>query len=184
LKSWQFDRGSEFLNELFDEWIVRTLGAKQLFSNVEHPWENGRAERSFGTIFSKARAMLKYADLPNGLWGKAVQHAVYLKNRCPSTRLNFIAPLQFRTGEQINYKNLRVFGCPAQIFVRVKERANSKLSSRSEKGTFIGNVEMDLSSACKEQNESLKWIPKTSSLMRPSRIVGIRKAKLSKEGGY
>jgi transposase InsO family protein len=65
LKSWQFDRGSEFLNELFDEWIVRTLGAKKLFSNVEHPWGNGRAEGSFGTIFSKARAMLKYADLPN-----------------------------------------------------------------------------------------------------------------------
>jgi hypothetical protein len=118
LKSWQFDRGGEFLNELFDEWIVRTLGAKQLFSNIEHPWENGRAEWSFGTTFSKARAMLKYADLPNGLWGKAVQHAVYLKNRCPSSRLNLMAPLQFRTEEQINYKKLRVFGCPAQIFVR------------------------------------------------------------------
>jgi hypothetical protein len=33
-----------------------------------------------------------------------------------------MAPLQFRTGEQINYKKLRVFGCPAQIFVREKER--------------------------------------------------------------
>ncbi len=65
LKSWQFDRGGEFLNDLFDEWIVRTLGAKQLFSNAEHPWENGRAERSFATIFAKARPMLKYADLPN-----------------------------------------------------------------------------------------------------------------------
>jgi transposase InsO family protein len=138
LKSWQFDRGGEFLNELFDEWIVLSLGAKQLFSNVEHPWENGRAERSFGTIFAKARAMLKYADLPNGLWGKAVQHAVFLKNRSPSSRLNFMAPLQFRTGEQLDYRKLRVFGCPAQIFVRVKERSNSKLSSRSEKGTFIG----------------------------------------------
>jgi hypothetical protein len=138
LKSWQFDRGEEFLNELFDEWIVRSLGAKQLFSNVEHPWENGRAERSFGTIFAKARAMLKYADLPNGLWAKAVQHAVFLKNRSPSSRLNFMAPLQFRTGEQLDYRKLRVFGCPAQIFVRVKERSNSELSSRSEKGTFIG----------------------------------------------
>jgi transposase InsO family protein len=107
LKSWQFDRGGEFLNELFDEWIVRSLGAKQLFSNVEHPWENGRAERSFGTIFAKARAMLKYADLPNGLWGKAVQHAVFLKNRSPSSRLNFLAPLQFRTGEKIDYQKLR-----------------------------------------------------------------------------
>jgi transposase InsO family protein len=60
LKAWQFDRGGEFLNEIFEEWILRELGAQQLFSNVEHPWENGRAERSFSTIFEKARAMLKY----------------------------------------------------------------------------------------------------------------------------
>ena len=36
IKSWQFDRGSEFLNELFDEWITKELGATQLFSNIEH----------------------------------------------------------------------------------------------------------------------------------------------------
>jgi transposase InsO family protein len=137
LKTWQFDRGREFLNDDFEKWIVLTLGAQQLFSNVEHPWENGRAERSFATIFAKARAMLKYADLPNGLWGRAVQHAVFLKNRCPSSRLNFMAPLQFRTGENLDFKKLRVFGCPAQIFVRVFGD-NNKLSSRSEKGTFIG----------------------------------------------
>jgi transposase InsO family protein len=118
LKSWQFDRGTEFLNDLFDNWIVKTLGAQQLFSNVEHPWENGRAERSFQSIFNKARAMLNYADLPMGLWGKAVIHAVYLKNRCPSSRLNNLAPLQFRTGKKIDFKRLRVFGCPAQILVR------------------------------------------------------------------
>jgi IS30 family transposase len=39
VKTWQFDRGSEFRNKLFDEWIHEQLGAKQLFSNVEHPWE-------------------------------------------------------------------------------------------------------------------------------------------------
>jgi hypothetical protein len=109
-----------------------------LFSNVEHPWENGRAERSFATNFLKARAMLKYADLPNGLWGKAVTHSVFLKNRCPSFRLQFLAPIQFRTGENIDFTRLRVFGCPAQIFVKQKDRGNNKISSRSEKGTFIG----------------------------------------------
>ncbi len=31
-----------------------------------------------------------------------------------------------------------MFGCPAQIFVKEKERDNGKLSARSEKGTFIG----------------------------------------------
>ncbi len=126
LKTWQFDRGGEFLNDLFDEWIVRTIEAKHLFSNIEHPWENGRAERTFATIFAKARAMLMYADLPNGLWGKAVLHAVFLKNRCPSSRLQFMAPLQFRRGEKINFTRLRVFGCPAQIFVKVKDRERQR----------------------------------------------------------
>ena len=138
IKSWQFDRGSEFLNELFEEWITKELGAMQLFSNIEHPWENGRAERSFGTLFQKARAMLKYADLPNAIWGKAMVHAAYLKNRSPSTRLNLLSPLQFRTGEAQDFTRLRVFGCPAQIFVRATKRENNKLSDRSEKGTLIG----------------------------------------------
>ena len=138
LKTWQFDRGSEFLNKLFEDWITNELGATQLFSNIEHPWENGRAERSFSTIFQKARAMLKYADLPNNIWGKAVMHAVYLKNRCPSTRLNLLSPLQFRTGKAQDFTKLRVFGCPAQIFIRPTKRENNKLSDRSEKGTLIG----------------------------------------------
>ena len=137
LKTWQFDRGSEFMNKLFDSWIHSELGAKQLFSNIEHPWENGIAERSFQTIFSKARSMMKHADLPHGTWGKAVLHAVFLKNRSPATSTG-VSPVQFRTGKPFNFTPLRVFGCPAQIFVRPRDRSNPKLSDRSEKGTFLG----------------------------------------------
>ncbi len=137
LKTWQFDRGSEFMNKAFDQWIHLELGAKQLFSNVEHPWENGIAERSFQTIFAKARAMMKHADLPNYTWGKAVLHAVYLKNRSPSSSTG-ISPLHFRTGSPFNFDKIRVFGCPAQIFIRPSARLNPKLSNRSEQGTFLG----------------------------------------------
>ena len=137
LKTWQFDRGSEFMNKEFDIWIHQELGALQLFSNVEHPWENGRAERSFQTIFAKARSMLKYADLPDRIWGKAVLHAVFLKNRSPSTR-TVVSPLQFRSGTPFNFNKIRVFGCPAQIFIRPSARTNPKLSNRSEKGIFVG----------------------------------------------
>jgi hypothetical protein len=63
---------------------------------------------------------------------------VFLKNRCPSSRLQFLAPIQFRTGEKIDFTRLRVFGCPAQIFIKEKDRSNNKISARSEKGTFIG----------------------------------------------
>ncbi len=38
LKSWQFDRGSEFMNKEFETWIEDELGAKQMFSNIEHPY--------------------------------------------------------------------------------------------------------------------------------------------------
>jgi transposase InsO family protein len=138
LKTWQFDRGSEFLNKEFDEWIHEQLGAKQLFSNIEHPWENGRAERSFQTLFAKARSMMKYADLPTDTWGRAILHAVYLKNRSPSTRLHGISPLQFRTGSPVDFSKLRLFGSPAQIFIRPSKRNSTKLSNRSEHGTCLG----------------------------------------------
>ncbi len=41
------DRGTEFLNSTFERWLKMELGVKQRFSNIEHPWENGKAERSF-----------------------------------------------------------------------------------------------------------------------------------------
>jgi transposase InsO family protein len=116
VKTWLFDRGSEFRNKLFDEWIHEQLGAKQLFSNVEHPWENGRAERSFQTTFMKARSMMKFADPPIGTWGRAVMHAVYLKNRSPSSRLNGIPPLHFRTGQPFNFTPASTFRQPSSNF--------------------------------------------------------------------
>jgi hypothetical protein len=82
--------------------------------------------------------MLKHADLPDRLWGKAIPHSVYLSNRSPSAPIGGIAPLQFRTREIIDLTHLRVFGSPAQIFVRPTIRKDNKLSDRSISGTFVG----------------------------------------------
>jgi hypothetical protein len=114
------------------------LGVTQRFSNIEHPWENGKAERSFQTLFALARSLLKHADLPDKLWGKAILHSVYLTNRSPTAALGGIAPLQFRTKEIIDLTHMRVFGCPAQVFVRATIRDDKKLSDRSITGTFVG----------------------------------------------
>jgi hypothetical protein len=96
------------------------------------------AERSFQTLFSLSRSLLKHADLPDRLWGKAILHSVYISNRSPSAALGGIAPLQFRTKQPIDLTPLRVFGSPAQIFVRATIRNDKKLSDRSVSGTFIG----------------------------------------------
>ena len=123
---------------MFNNWLTLDLGVKQLFSNVEHPWENGKAERSFQTIFALARSLLKHANLPNRMWGKAVLHAAYIMNRTPVSHAGGIAPLQYRTKESIDLSHLRVFGSPAQIHVRATIRSDKKLSDRSVSGTFIG----------------------------------------------
>jgi transposase InsO family protein len=138
LITWQFDRGTEFLNSTFERWLKLELGVTQRFSNIEHPWENGMAERSFKTLFSLSRSLLKHADLPDRLWGKAILHSVYITNRSPTTALGSIAPLQFRTKQPIDLTHLRVFGSPAQIFVRATIRNDKKLSDRSISGTFVG----------------------------------------------
>ena len=76
------------MNKEFDIWIHQELGALQLFSNVEHPWENGRAERSFQTIFGRRPAlclnMLTYQIgfgvrlffMQSSLRTEALQHAL------------------------------------------------------------------------------------------------------------
>jgi hypothetical protein len=138
LLTWQFDRGTEFLNSTFERWLKMELGVKQRFSNIEHPWENGKAERSFQTLFTLARSLLKHADLPDKLWGKAILHSAYLTNRSPTASLGGIAPLQFRTREAIDLTHMRVFGSPAQIFVRATIRKDKKISDRSISGTFVG----------------------------------------------
>ena len=138
LLTWQFDRGTEFLNSKFETWLKLELGVEQRFSNIEHPWENGKAERSFQTLFALTRSLLKHADLPDRLWGKAILHSTYIFNRSPSAEIGGIAPMQFRTGENIDLTHMRVFGSPAQIFVRPKLREDKKLSDRSISATFVG----------------------------------------------
>jgi hypothetical protein len=85
-----------------------------------------------------SRSLLKYADLPDRLWGKAILHAAYITNRTPTTYLGGIAPLQFRTKQPIDVGHMRVFGSPAQIYVRPSARNDTKLSNRSVSGTFVG----------------------------------------------
>ncbi len=87
LLTWQFDRGTEFLNSTFEQWLKLEIGVIQRFSNIEHPWENGKAERSFQTLFALSRSLLKHADFPDKLWGKAILHSVYLTNRSPTAAL-------------------------------------------------------------------------------------------------
>ena len=136
---WTFDRGTEFLNKDVRSYVRDELQASTFYSNVEHPWENGLAERSFGVLFTIARALLHDAKCPDHLWGHAILHGCYLRNRRPSKKCDGKSPIHVATGAAADLSKLRVFGCPAMVYVRDKQRyPHRKLAHRSVLTIFVG----------------------------------------------
>ncbi len=131
---WTFDRGTEFLDHAVQSYVHDELQAKTFYTNIESPWENGLAERSFGVLFGITRSFLHGAECPPHLWGFALLHATYIRNRRPSTQFGGQSPMHKETGLPQDLTKLRTFGCPAMIHIR----PHPKLASRSQHGIFIG----------------------------------------------
>ena len=78
--------------------------------------------------------MLHASQLLKFLWGEAVKHAVYLKNRTSTKSLNGKTPYEVYFGKKPNITNLHEFGCK----VWVHDTSGSKLDSRSEISRWVG----------------------------------------------
>jgi hypothetical protein len=131
---WTFDRGTEFLNKDARSYVRGELRASTFYSNVEHPCENGLAGRSFGVMFTIARALLHDAHL----WGHAILHACFLRNRRPSKKCGGRFPVHYATGAPADLSKSRVFGCPAMVHVRECQRPDPKLDHRPVLTMFVG----------------------------------------------
>ncbi|KAI0991852.1 hypothetical protein K3495_g16335, partial [Podosphaera aphanis] len=86
---------------------------------------NGVAERAIGLLATYARSMLFEARLPHQFWDYAIEHAVWIRNRVPTSALPF-GPAQSSTGKYSiphaawherlpKLHNLRPFGCVANL---------------------------------------------------------------------
>jgi len=62
--------------------------------------------------------MLHDSGLPRSLWGEAVCHAVWLKNRTPTKALDGRTPLEVATGKKPDLTNVCAWG--SHILVRVE----------------------------------------------------------------
>ena len=71
------------------------------------------AERMNRTIMERARSMRLHAGLPLHMWAEAVNTAVYLINRGPSTPLGCGILEESWTGKKVSYSFLKTFGCEA-----------------------------------------------------------------------
>jgi len=97
IKRLRSDRGGEYLSNEFDAHLATHRIECRLTAH-DMPQENGVAERLNRTLLEKVRAMLHGAQLPKSLWGEALAHATWLKNRTSTKALEQVTPLQALTG--------------------------------------------------------------------------------------
>jgi hypothetical protein len=88
IKVLRSDNGGEFVSKKFDAFLAE-CGIQQQISAPYLPQQNGVAKRANTTIMECARNMILAQGLELEFWGKTMNMAVYIKNRCPTKAPNF-----------------------------------------------------------------------------------------------
>jgi hypothetical protein len=83
-----------------------------------------------------AKSMLKAKGLPGWFWGKEVNAAVYVLNRCPTKSVDGMTLFETWHGRKSAVHHLWVFGCI--VYVQNTTRHLKKLEDRSRKMIFVG----------------------------------------------
>jgi transposase InsO family protein len=110
IKCLHSDRGGEYLSGAFIQYLDEK-GTERKLTVHDTPEENGVAECLNHTLMAKVRAMMIASKLPFGLWGEALMHTVYLKNRTWTRSLpNGATPFEMINGERPLFKDVPIWG--------------------------------------------------------------------------
>jgi len=151
VKVLQTDNAGELTSRWFEDELAK-LGVKHKLSIAYIHETNGMAERFNRTATGSARTLLFDSSLPLSLWGEALTHAIYTKNRMPHPSLNNKSPDEVLTGEVPNIGYLQPFGSPAHVFIpEERRRVGGKLLARTAEGFLVGYGE--------QRNHYRFWIP-------------------------
>ncbi|CAL2258193.1 unnamed protein product [Prunus armeniaca] len=135
IKKLRSDRGGEYTSTEFLQFCDE-VGLERQLTVAYSPQQNGVAERKNRTIVEMSKAMMNEKKLPYMFWGEAVNTAVYIQNRCPTTALNTTNPFEAFSGRNPGIKHLRVFG--SICFCHVPSQLRSKLADSAVKCIFVG----------------------------------------------
>ena len=134
IKHLRSDRGGEYLDGEFSNHLANN-GTTRILTTHDTPEYNGVSERLNRTLLERTRAFLHASGLPKFLWGEAIHHAVWLKNRTPTRALpDGKTPYEMLYGKKPNLAGLREWG--AKVWVH--DNSGSKLDGRSRIGRWVG----------------------------------------------
>ena len=115
----RLDRGTEFTSGWFKRVMVEN-GIKLEYSNVNHPTQNGKAERTIRTIKEISSCLINQSSAPISWWPFAVQAAAHLHNMIKRYKydvsgekhLSPLCPREMILGEMTNkdFQRLKPWG--------------------------------------------------------------------------
>ncbi|BBH01567.1 multidrug resistance-associated protein 9 [Prunus dulcis] len=135
IKKLRSDRGGEYTSLDFSK-FCEEVGLERQLTVAYSPQQNGVAERKNRTVMEMARAMMHEKKIPLKFWAEAVNTAVYLQNRSPTSALDNSTPFEKFSGRKPGVKHLRIFGSLCYIHIPTQKR--HKLEDTGEKGVFVG----------------------------------------------
>eukprot|EP00952_Eustigmatos_sp_NYUAD-ZCMA_P008055 33800-Eustigmatos_ZCMA.PRE.1 len=80
--------------------------------------------------------MLTETELGKTFWADAMNTAVYLTNRLPTSALEGRTPYEALFGKPAKVDHLRVFGC--KVWAHVYDRDRKKLDAKAWRGILVG----------------------------------------------
>lgn len=134
----RLDRAGENKNKTLDKFI-QTHGMELQYSPAYASQSNGSAERLIQELWNMSRTMLFESHLPDNLWAEAISHSNWLRNRLPSSRINFDIPYTLWFNRKPSLTGLLPFGQPGYAFqYRSATAQGKKFLPRSIFGQFVG----------------------------------------------
>ena len=133
VKRLRSDRGGEYLSNEFRDHL-KSKGTEHRLTTHDTPQHNGIAESLNRRLLERTHPMLHQSALPKFLWGEAVMHAVWLKNRTSTRILENMTPLEALTGKKPDLSELPEWGTR----VWVHNDKGSKLEGCSKIGKWVG----------------------------------------------
>ena len=133
IKRLRSDRGGEYTSGDFTKFL-QGQGTERRLTTHDKPQHNGVAESLNRRLLERVQAMRHAADLPKNLWGEAINHAVWLRNRTSTWVLGNVTPYERLYGAKPNLGGVPKWGqC-----VWVHNDMGSKLDAWANKARWVG----------------------------------------------
>jgi len=132
IKTLRSNCGGEYLSNAFDKHLAAAGTARQLTVH-DTPQLNGIAKHLNRMLLERIRALRHLTGLPEFLWGEALHHVTWLKNRTAMRTLDNKTPFEALFGSPPDLSGLQRWGCN----VWVHDDSGSKLDAHAHEGRWL-----------------------------------------------